>query len=209
MTRGRRGCWTCRIRHRKCDEQVPDCRECTDRHITCHGYDLDPPGWMANDQLLQEEAQRIKAAVKENFRRIKRVQNRRLAQVTAQGAQASRAAVHRAVAASDSQARNTTFREAQYLVHYLDYIFPIQYTFYVDAPEEGGRGWLFFLLERSTHLFSNPTRLVLTCPKALLYAMLLLHCLHFINTSLPRIEPRTRKMNSSATTQKPYRNFDR
>ncbi|WAO93590.1 Zn(2)-C6 fungal-type domain-containing protein [Fusarium falciforme] len=159
MTRGRRGCWTCRIRHRKCDEQVPDCKECTDRHIECHGYDLDAPEWMADEALLQEELQRIKAAVKENFRRVKRVQNRRLAQATAQAAQASRAGAAArlkddAVVAStsDSQARNTTFREAQYLVHYLDYIFPIQYTFYVDAPEEGGRGWLFFLLERSAPL---------------------------------------------------------
>ncbi|KAI8714114.1 Zn(2)-C6 fungal-type domain-containing protein [Fusarium sp. LHS14.1] len=156
MTRGRRGCWTCRIRHRKCDEQVPDCKECTDRHIECHGYDLDAPEWMADEALLQEELQRIKAAVKENFRRVKRVQNRRLAQATAQAAQASAAArlKDNAVVAStsDSQARNTTFREAQYLVHYLDYIFPIQYTFYVDAPEEGGRGWLFFLLERSAPL---------------------------------------------------------
>lgn len=117
---------------------------------------------MADEALLQEELQRIKAAVKENFRRVKRVQNRRLAQSTAQAAQASRESAARlkddAVVAStsDSQARNTTFREAQYLVHYLDYIFPIQYTFYVDAPEEGGRGWLFFLLERSMHLFNQP-----------------------------------------------------
>ncbi|KAM0424218.1 hypothetical protein ACHAPT_010590 [Fusarium lateritium] len=114
---------------------------------------------MSNETLLQEELQRIKAAVKENFRRVKRVQNRRLAQATAQAAQASRASAvaqlkDNAVATSqpESQARNTTFREAQYLVHYLDYIFPIQYTFYVDAPEEGGRGWLFFLLERSAPL---------------------------------------------------------
>ncbi|KAF0640837.1 hypothetical protein FPSE5266_02364 [Fusarium pseudograminearum] len=42
--------------------------------------------------------------------------------------------------------------EAQYLVHYLDYIFPIQYAFYVDAPHQGGRGWLFFLLERNAPL---------------------------------------------------------
>ncbi|GKU09499.1 unnamed protein product, partial [Fusarium langsethiae] len=38
------------------------------------------------------------------------------------------------------------------LVHYLDYIFPIQYAFYVDAPDQGGRGWLFFLLERNAPL---------------------------------------------------------
>jgi intracellular sulfur oxidation DsrE/DsrF family protein len=39
-----------------------------------------------------------------------------------------------------------TFREAQLLVHYLDYIFPLQYPYYKDEPSLGGRGWLFWLL---------------------------------------------------------------
>ncbi|KAF4440342.1 hypothetical protein F53441_12290 [Fusarium austroafricanum] len=152
MPRGRRGCWTCRIRHRRCDESVPNCTECSSRYITCHGYDLEPPEWMSDDRLLQEELRRIKVAVKENFRRVKTIQNRELARSTAQ------AAISRAQASSrleDSQANsstNTIFREAQYLVHYLDYIFPIQYAFYVDAPDQGGRGWLFFLLEKNAPL---------------------------------------------------------
>ncbi|KAM0547523.1 hypothetical protein ACHAPJ_010396 [Fusarium lateritium] len=160
MPRGRRGCWTCRIRHRRCDESVPNCNECSTRHITCHGYDLQPPEWMSDDRLLQEELRRIKVAVKENFRRVKTVQNRQLAQATAQAAHSSRAKAATQLIGGDavnsapptSSARNTIFREAQYLVHYLDYIFPIQYAFYVDAPEQGGRGWLFFLLERNAPL---------------------------------------------------------
>ncbi|SCO13360.1 related to C6 zink-finger protein PRO1A [Fusarium fujikuroi] len=158
MPRGRRGCWTCRIRHRRCDESSPECKECSTRSITCHGYDLDPPEWMSNDQLLQEELRRIKIAVKENFRRVKTIQNRQLARSTAQAAQASRAkATSRprgeiTQRPAGSSTTNIIFREAQYLVHYLDYIFPIQYAFYVDAPDQGGRGWLFFLLERNAPL---------------------------------------------------------
>ncbi|KAF5971094.1 C6 zink-finger PRO1A [Fusarium coicis] len=111
-------------------------------------------------ELLQEELRRIKGAVKENFRRVKTIQNRQLARSTAQAAQSSRAkATSRpecersggAVQVGPSTT-NTIFREAQYLVHYLDYIFPIQYAFYVDAPDQGGRGWLFFLLERNAPL---------------------------------------------------------
>jgi exo-beta-1,3-glucanase (GH17 family) len=157
MPRGRRGCWTCRIRHRRCDESSPECKECSTRSITCHGYDLDPPEWMSNERLLQEELRRIKGAVKENFRRVKTIQNRQLARSTAEAAQASRAKENSRSRCNEttnptpvgSSATNTIFREAQYLVHYLDYIFPIQYAFYVDAPDQGGRGWLFFLLERS------------------------------------------------------------
>ncbi|KAH6950418.1 hypothetical protein BKA56DRAFT_606476 [Ilyonectria sp. MPI-CAGE-AT-0026] len=65
MPRGHRGCWTCRIRHRRCDESVPNCNECSTRHITRHGYGLDAPEWMSDDRLLQEELRRIKGAVKE------------------------------------------------------------------------------------------------------------------------------------------------
>lgn len=38
------------------------------------------------------------------------------------------------------------FREAQLLMNYLDYIFPLQYPYYQDAPSLGGRGWLLWLL---------------------------------------------------------------
>jgi hypothetical protein len=157
MARGRRGCWTCRIRHRRCDESSPECKECSTRSITCYGYDLEPPEWMSNDQLLQKELRQIKSAVKQNFRRVKTIQNRQLARSTAQAAQSSRAKatsrpeseITHGPAQIGSSTTNTIFREAQYLLHYLDYIFPIQYAFYVDAPDQGGRGWLFFLLERS------------------------------------------------------------
>lgn len=32
------GCWTCRARHVKCDEDRPVCRRCTDAKIDCQGY---------------------------------------------------------------------------------------------------------------------------------------------------------------------------
>ena len=167
MPRGRRGCWTCRIRHRRCDESVPNCEECRSRHITCHGYDLDAPEWISDDRLLQEELRRIKVAVKENFRRVKTIQNRQLARSTAEASHASRAQAKSerrdeqaaSLGPPSSSGTNTIFREAKYLVHYLDYIFPIQYAFYVDAPDQGGRGWLLFLLERSTGMFLKVSHL--------------------------------------------------
>ncbi|KAF5010138.1 hypothetical protein FDECE_3684 [Fusarium decemcellulare] len=157
--RSRKGCWTCRLRHRKCDESLPACKECTTRHITCHGYDLRAPDWMSDERMLQDELRRIKGAVKENFRRVKRVQNRQIANALARASRADRGGNSTSTAArneilpaetSDSSAptRNTTFREAQHLVHYLDYIFRLQFHYYVDAPDLGGRGWLFWLTEQ-------------------------------------------------------------
>ncbi|KAH7251458.1 fungal-specific transcription factor domain-containing protein [Fusarium tricinctum] len=157
MPRGRKGCWTCRIRHRRCDESVPNCNECSTRKIVCHGYDADAPEWMSDDELLQRELRRIKAAVKENFRRVKTIQNRQLAQKGRENSIQAKFQVEKDGEAAHaleatSSATNIIFREAQHLVHYLDYIFPIQYAFYVDAPDQGGRGWLLFLLERNAPL---------------------------------------------------------
>jgi hypothetical protein len=69
------GCWTCRIRHRKCDSRTPTCRECTDRNVQCHGYGQKPE-WMDGAAEEEKEKLRIKNAVKENFRSLRRTQNR-------------------------------------------------------------------------------------------------------------------------------------
>jgi hypothetical protein len=113
---------------------------------------------MSDDELLQRELRRIKAAVKENFRRVKTIQNRQLAQKGRENSIQAKFQVEKDGEAANaleaiSSATNIIFREAQHLVHYLDYIFPIQYAFYVDAPDQGGRGWLLFLLERSKRTF--------------------------------------------------------
>lgn len=75
MPTGASGCWTCRIRHRKCDLNSPTCNECTDRRVQCHGYGA-KPAWMDGGQEEQKEKLRIKAAINENFRRVKKMQSR-------------------------------------------------------------------------------------------------------------------------------------
>ncbi|KAL7947142.1 fungal-specific transcription factor domain-containing protein [Trichoderma barbatum] len=69
------GCWTCRIRHRKCDSNTPTCKECTDRNVQCHGYG-ERPEWMDGAAEEEKEKLKIKNAVKENFRSLRRMQNR-------------------------------------------------------------------------------------------------------------------------------------
>lgn len=75
MPHGSSGCWTCRVRHRKCGLEIPSCQECTDRHVHCHGYGP-KPAWMDGGSEELRERSRIKAAIKENFRRVKKMQYR-------------------------------------------------------------------------------------------------------------------------------------
>ncbi|KAF7183737.1 hypothetical protein CNMCM7691_004087 [Aspergillus felis] len=149
--RSNKGCWTCRIRHRKCDESVPACRECTERRIHCHGYGPQPD-WVQDPIKLKRELLRIKVAVKENFRQTKKIQNARLARRPRDDGRSSMQAGHEQEAPRASQQPkpniHMSFREAELLTHYLDYIFPMQYPYYRDNPCLGGRGWLFWLLTK-------------------------------------------------------------
>ncbi|KAM0321937.1 hypothetical protein ACHAQA_009834 [Verticillium albo-atrum] len=74
-SRTKTGCWTCRLRHVKCDAASPTCEECSTRHVVCHGYGP-RPAWMDGGAKQKEETQRIKAAVKRNFKQLRRQQIR-------------------------------------------------------------------------------------------------------------------------------------
>lgn len=76
------GCWTCRIRHVKCGSETPSCIECTSRHTKCHGYGPQPI-WMDGGHLEAAERSRIRAAIKENFRRIRKQQSQARRQLPA------------------------------------------------------------------------------------------------------------------------------
>lgn len=61
------GCWTCRIRRKKCDGVYPLCGPCHFRQLTCHGYGPKPT-WVDNAENQKAEVDRIKQSVSENFR---------------------------------------------------------------------------------------------------------------------------------------------
>ncbi|TAQ89105.1 hypothetical protein B7494_g2608 [Chlorociboria aeruginascens] len=71
--RSSNGCWTCRLRRKKCDgfvrdEQHPVCDACAALHITCY-YDAEKPDWMDGGTRQKEMAERLKGEVKENAHR--------------------------------------------------------------------------------------------------------------------------------------------
>ncbi|EXJ77214.1 hypothetical protein A1O3_10372 [Capronia epimyces CBS 606.96] len=70
MSRSTQGCWTCRVRHKKCDETRPYCRACTSRNVQCHGYDR--PEWLDSGPREQEYRNKIKRAINRNFKLKKR-----------------------------------------------------------------------------------------------------------------------------------------
>lgn len=55
------GCWTCRLRKKKCDETHPMCTVCCSLDIPCYGYGL-RPNWMnggPQEKLALEEIKRL------------------------------------------------------------------------------------------------------------------------------------------------------
>ncbi|KAI5922086.1 fungal-specific transcription factor domain-containing protein [Camillea tinctor] len=71
--RSSHGCWTCRLRRKKCDEQKPVCAICAALEITCY-YDKEKPEWLDGGIREKQMADEFKAMVrrKANERRERR-----------------------------------------------------------------------------------------------------------------------------------------
>lgn len=61
--RSSQGCWTCRLRRKKCDETKPVCAVCAALEITCHFSDAKPE-WMDGGAREKAVADELKAMVK-------------------------------------------------------------------------------------------------------------------------------------------------
>jgi hypothetical protein len=66
--RSKHGCWTCRLRKKKCDEGRPQCSTCESLAITCHGYGP-KPDWMDGGESERTIANDLKETVKHTSRR--------------------------------------------------------------------------------------------------------------------------------------------
>jgi C6 transcription factor Pro1 len=58
------GCWTCRLRKKRCDERRPLCRNCSTLQVTCH-FDDEKPLWMDGGARQKEKAEEVKYAVRD------------------------------------------------------------------------------------------------------------------------------------------------
>ncbi|KAK9780183.1 putative Zn(2)-C6 fungal-type domain-containing protein [Seiridium cardinale] len=71
--RSKHGCWTCRLRKKKCDENRPQCLTCEALTITCYGYGT-KPDWMDSGEQERVVANGLKQIVKINSRKKPAVQ---------------------------------------------------------------------------------------------------------------------------------------
>ncbi|KEF57489.1 uncharacterized protein A1O9_05406 [Exophiala aquamarina CBS 119918] len=205
MSRSTQGCWTCRVRHKKCDETRPFCRACTSRKVQCHGYG-EKPIWLDGGPLERVYRKDIKKAVKENFRLLRKStssgfrsrsrprtgqrldddedlpslkgplsSNRgrggphRLIPTESQQPHSSEPAdeqqgavpQHTPSSSDNRRVQNVVplgrnvfeYRDAELLMHYFDYVFPLQFRFYTHDLEKRGRGWLLWLLVKTGPLY--------------------------------------------------------
>ncbi|QPC74584.1 hypothetical protein HYE68_005336 [Fusarium pseudograminearum] len=170
-------CWTCKIRHVKCDATPSECLQCTSRQVHRHGYGP-MPSWMDGGQNEKEEKQRIKLAIKKSFRERKSRQARQhrghnrairreqsLSKPAQEGAQLNKISqgdsgsaaaspsaltprsLQSQVLSGQSFAKPLGYDEADLLMHYLDYVFPYQYPFFNKG--QWSRGWLLWLLSKN------------------------------------------------------------
>ncbi|KAK4869349.1 hypothetical protein LT330_006349 [Penicillium expansum] len=65
------GCWTCRLRRKKCDEVRPECRSCSALQITCY-YGEEKPAWMDGGAEQIAKAEEVKHEVKRAAARRRR-----------------------------------------------------------------------------------------------------------------------------------------
>ncbi|GLA61274.1 hypothetical protein AtubIFM54640_001793 [Aspergillus tubingensis] len=65
------GCWTCRVRRKKCDETRPACSRCISLDLECHGYGP-RPYWMDNGALQNEQASKFRQMVSQARSRKRR-----------------------------------------------------------------------------------------------------------------------------------------
>ncbi|KAL2751782.1 hypothetical protein ACRALDRAFT_1073110 [Sodiomyces alcalophilus JCM 7366] len=63
--RSNHGCWTCRVRKKKCDETHPQCNVCVSLGLECHGYGPRPE-WIDNKTLQREQSVKFKQMVSQS-----------------------------------------------------------------------------------------------------------------------------------------------
>ncbi|MCJ1330679.1 hypothetical protein MMC10_007364 [Thelotrema lepadinum] len=63
------GCWTCRLRRKKCDEKKPICAACATLDIKCHYQPDKKPEWMDGGLKQAEMSDQVKREIKIKARR--------------------------------------------------------------------------------------------------------------------------------------------
>ncbi|PTD06049.1 hypothetical protein FCULG_00000063 [Fusarium culmorum] len=147
-------CWTCRLRHKKCDETLPICGACAFLEIDCH-YSPRKPPWLQTENRRLEALARLKAQVKRSAKRRRGIsQMRTIANEidsspdlgtfepspdTSEDPLTQETMVESSSEPVTPPTIQPTQDRAAYISVYMDYIFPILFPFYRPYITEGGR----------------------------------------------------------------------
>ncbi|OBT65925.1 hypothetical protein VE03_05488 [Pseudogymnoascus sp. 23342-1-I1] len=119
----KQGCWTCRLRKKKCDEGHPQCSTCESLSITCHGYGS-KPDWMDGGDGERAVANGIKEVVKHTSRRktAQSVKHRDPAKIAPKSTTVSESSSS-PVPSLDKPDAAFSVDETTLLMHFLDNLF--------------------------------------------------------------------------------------
>ncbi|KAH7205758.1 fungal-specific transcription factor domain-containing protein [Fusarium oxysporum] len=169
------GCWSCRVRRKKCDRRRPVCGICDTLHITCHTGSRRPP-WL--DGGAQQA--RVAATLKEEVRQAA-AHRRQRAHILRLEERSSSIASHNDEDQADRSqedddksvnhdsrghhgngnaghtcldgSADSSELDLGFIMHYMDHVFPLFFPFYRASRLDDGRGWLL------AQLLKNPTLL--------------------------------------------------
>jgi hypothetical protein len=170
------GCWTCRLRRKKCDEQRPICQTCAFLQIDCYN-DSNKPAWMDGGEEQEKMVQRIKARIKETaaYRRWNRMPERKdtlhqptnswvFDPVTTLNAlvtipdqphslfnnrieQSNQASRSLCACSVVKQDNDCLQRPDMFLAtYYYEHLLPLLYPFYTPSINEGGKFWILEMI---------------------------------------------------------------
>lgn len=134
--RSTKGCWTCRLRKKKCDEVRPGCLRCASVNIECH-YGPKPT-WIENAALGKEELARVKVLVGVTASRKRSEHRARARQAAAALASVPSPSSPNSVSGSASKNGSTS---AHYVLNDPIYVDPTLETLSLN-PEEIEPSWL-------------------------------------------------------------------
>ncbi|KAI8958751.1 fungal-specific transcription factor domain-containing protein [Daldinia sp. FL1419] len=161
--RSSNGCWTCRLRRKKCDEKSPVCDVCAALHITCY-YDVEKPEWMDGGVRQEEMAERLKREVKEKAHLRREVRQTHTPDDLPRTAvpeglnnemgSRSETSASRLQRRADCTVAGKEFRDGPsfgrsctiLITFYLENLLPFLFPFYRPSPLEGGRSWILEMM---------------------------------------------------------------
>ncbi|KAB5578140.1 fungal-specific transcription factor domain-containing protein [Coniochaeta sp. 2T2.1] len=161
--RSSNGCWTCRLRRKKCDQKQPICDTCSTLLITCHNGQ-EKPEWMDGGARQEEMAEQLKREVKEKahfrLRRWERAvqyqneerppaeTNNGTNTLTAARSNGSSQHGNDCTLLPQDGTRSVAFERSNtvLLMFYLDNVLPFLFPFYRPSPLNGGKSWILELV---------------------------------------------------------------